>query len=426
MELDELKKQVTSRVIDFDDSFSDEMKSLHTQIIMAASSEDERAKIYLKEMIRLRLIQLDSQYLDKELADPLIDEIYGESWGISILEPYDRDNIDEIMVVGTTVSIEERGVIRRLPIRFKSEADVINVMRRLQEYDNSADISATNPTKSWERRNGDRVTISLPPVAKVPTLNIRKFDSFLPKTEDLISSGTLTEEMIETISCLVKGKANIKVTGEQGSGKSTFLKWAIGFCQEGERVGILETDFELNPDKQYPHLDFVQLRERKQINQTLSGLFEVMLRQNLKRVVVGEMRNGLEVYQFLYACNRMSGSMGTSHAMSAEIVIDADASMVVEAGLSRDKQATKQDIASAIDIVLTFRKLPSGKRVCYLIEEVIPKDKGYEIVTLFEYNYDETSLNSGEHRKVNSVSEGLKEKLEAYGLPKEEILQVLG
>lgn len=427
MELEELKKRVTSRVIDFDDSFSEEMKAMHTNIILSASSEDVRSKIYLKEMIRLRLIQQDLKYLDKKLADPLVEEIFGENWGIGVLEPYDLDHIDEIMVVGTTVSIEEKGKIRRLPVKFKSETELLNVMRRLQEYDNSADISATNPTKSWERRNGDRVTISIPPVAKYPTLNIRKFDSFLPVTSELISSGTINQEMVDYLDILIKGKANIKIIGEQGSGKSTFLKWALGFCQEGERVGSLETDFELNPEKLYPHIDFVQLRERKQIGKTLSGLFEVMLRQNLKRIILGEMRNGLEVYQFLYACNRgMSGSIGTSHSMSAERAIDDDASMVVEANLSRDKEATKRDIANAVDIVLTFRKLPSGKRVCYTMEEVIAKENNYEIRELFRYNYDETSLESGVHTKENEVSTELKKKLEAYGIEKNEIKRVLG
>ena len=249
----------------------------------------------------------------------------------------------------------------------------------------------------------------------------------MPKTEDLIKSGTITEEMVKTVDILIRGKANIKIVGEMGSGKSTFLKWAIGFCPEGERVGILETDFELNPDRWYPHLDFVQLRERVQINKTLSNLFEVMLRQNLKRVILGEMRNGLEIYQFLYACTRgLSGSIGTSHSMSAENVLDDDAGMIVEANLSRDKQETKKDLASAIDIVMTFRKLPSGKRVCFKMEEVMKTEDGYDIKTIYQYDYDENKLEDGVHRQVNKVSDLLRSKLNAYGVTKSEINAVLG
>lgn len=423
----ELKELIRNRVIDFNDSYSKEMKELHTKAIIAASAGDSQAKIYLKEMIRLRLIQYDRKYLDPLVADPLVDEIFGENWGLGKLEQYDKPDIDEVMVVGTSISYEKRGKIYKSPDSFESEEEVVNIIRRLLEYDNSVDISSTNPARSGERKNGDRVTAAIPPVAKYVTLNIRKFDSFVPKTEDLIKSGTITEEMVKTVDILIRGKANIKIVGEMGSGKSTFLKWAIGFCPEGERVGILETDFELNPDRWYPHLDFVQLRERVQINKTLSNLFEVMLRQNLKRVILGEMRNGLEIYQFLYACTRgLSGSIGTSHSMSAENVLDDDAGMIVEANLSRDKQETKKDLASAIDIVMTFRKLPSGKRVCFKMEEVMKTEDGYDIKTIYQYDYDENKLEDGVHRQVNKVSDLLRSKLNAYGVTKSEINAVLG
>ena len=423
----ELKDLIRNRVIDFNDSYSKEMKELHTKAIIAASAGDSQAKIYLKEMIRLRLIQYDRKYLDPLVADPLVDEIFGENWGLGKLEQYDKPDIDEVMVVGTSISYEKRGKIYKSPDSFESEEEVVNIIRRLLEYDNSVDISSTNPARSGERKNGDRVTAAIPPVAKYVTLNIRKFDSFVPKTEDLLKSGTITEEMVKTVDILIRGKANIKIVGEMGSGKSTFLKWAIGFCPEGERVGILETDFELNPDRWYPHLDFVQLRERAQINKTLSNLFEVMLRQNLKRVILGEMRNGLEIYQFLYACTRgLSGSIGTSHSMSAENVLDDDAGMIVEANLSRDKQETKKDLASAIDIVMTFRKLPSGKRVCFKMEEVMKTETGYDIKTIYQYDYDENKLEDGVHRQVNKVSDLLRSKLNAYGVTKSEINAVLG
>ena len=317
-------EEIRNQVIDFNDAFSDEMRKLHTWCIKSASS-DSRAATYLKESIRLSLIKFNKQFLNNKLADPIILEIFNNAWGLGPLTKYDTDDVDEIMVgKDRRISYEKRGKIYKTNDYFESDEHLLSVIRRLISANKSTDLSLTNPKVECERLNGDRITVTIPPISKYIELNIRKFDSFVPKTDSLISGGTITKEMVKELELLVRHKANIKVVGEMGSGKSTFLKWLIGFSPEDERVGILESDFELNPDKWHPNIDFVQLRERA--GYTYPMLFQTMLRQNLKRVVVGEIRNGAEVFLYRYACVRgMSGSMASSHSTSAMDAIRDDA-----------------------------------------------------------------------------------------------------
>ena len=423
-----LKRYIKDRVIEFKDHHSQELRNAHTNMIMEASAGDRKAKLYIKECIRQELIRTNPKYKEDSEAKDIIDDIYATNWGLGILEKYDTDDVDELMIDGTRISIEKSGRVIDLPERFASEEEAINVIRRVLEFDNSIDISKKNPIRYAERKDGARITASIPPVSKTPYLNIRKFESFVPTTEKLLEVGTITPKMAEHIQMYVKGKANISIIGEMGSGKSTFAKWALGFIPKGERVGILETVFELNPEKLYPDLYFVQLREQEQIDVKLTDLFKLSLRQNVKRVLLGEMRSGEEVFQYIYACTRgHSGSIGTSHSLTAMSLLDDYADMIVESGLSNNKEAMKERIAGAVDIVIKFRKLENGKRVCSSIEEVVRDSNGYRAVPIFMYEYDEENPSvDGRHVEMNKISDSLKKKMNEYGIRQSEINKVLG
>lgn len=425
----EVEEEIKLRVIDFKDSYSEELRNAHTKMITLSSTGDKKAKRYMKEFIRQELIKIDKGYKDKELAEPVIEEIYANNWGLGILEKYDKDDVDELMIDGLSISIEKSGKLINLPEKFESYEAALKVIRRVLEFDNSIDISKKNPIRYAERKDGARITAAIPPIAKMPYLNIRKFESFVPTTEKLISAGTITPKMAELIELFVVGKANISIIGEMGSGKSTFAKWALGFIPQGERVGMLETVFELNPETLYPNLNFVQLREQEQAGVMLTDLFKLSLRQNVKRILLGEMRSGEEVYQYIYACTRgHSGSIGTSHSLTAMSLLDDYADMIIESGLSNNKDAMKERIAGAVDIVIKFRKLENGKRVCASIEEIV-RDKsfenGYGSKMLFEYKYDEENPTiDGQHIEVNKISDSLKKKMNEYGIKQSEIERI--
>lgn len=423
----ELEELIKKRVIDFKDNYSAKLRNSHTKQIMLASSGDQKAKKYIKEFIRQELIKLNKIYKNKDISDPIITEIFANNWGLGILEKYDRDDVDELMIDGTRVSIEIRGQIVDLEERFSSEEESLKVIRRALEFDNSKDISKENPIIYAERKDGSRITASIPPISKAPYLNIRKFDSFLPTTENLLMSGTITKNMADLIELFVKGKANIAIIGEMGSGKTTFTKWALGFIPKGERVATLETTFELNPERLYPDLYFIQHRENEGLGIKLADTFRLTLRENVKRMLLGEMRSGEEVWQFLYACNRgHSGSIGTSHNMNAEGLLSDYADMVLEAGLSDNKEVMISRIATAVDIVIKFRKLDQGKRVCASIEEILKEGDSYKIIPLFKYEYDEENPTAeGQHIEVNKISSKLITKMNEYGMNKSEIERIV-
>lgn len=419
-------ERIRRNIIDFKDCYSDNLRRTHTKMIINASRGDIKSKKYLKECIRQELIRIDCRYKNKEIADSIIIEIFSKYWGLGILEKYDQYDVDELMIDGTRISIEKGGKIIDIPEKFESEEEVIRVIRRVLEFDDTLDISKKNPVKYAERKDGSRITAAIPPMAKTPYLNIRKFDSFIPTTENLIASGTVTKRMIDVIDLLIKGKANISIIGEMGSGKTSFTNWAIGRLPVGERVGTLETVFELKTEM-YPHLYFVQLREQLHLNKgTLGDLFQLLLRQNVKRILLGEMRSGSEVFQYIYSCTRgHSGSFGTSHNMNAEGMLDDYAAMMLEDGLGTDKETNKIRVASAIDVVFKFRKLKSGKRICSSIEEIVKTEDSYKISPLFIYQFDENNPVDGEFVELNKVSRNLISKMNDYGMEMSEIEKVI-
>jgi pilus assembly protein CpaF len=241
----------------------------------------------------------------------------------------------------------------------------------------------------------------------------------------MLKSKTITDEMVEVFKILAKGRANIVVIGEMGSGKTTFMKWLLGFMPDDLVVGTLETTFELHLEKLYPDKHWIQLEE--QHDYELKDLFAVMLRQNVDVMLVGESRS-YEVNELIKAMSRgHSGSIGTAHSLGAMEVVDDFADMILESGKKVDLEALKYRIARAIDIVIKFRKLPNRQRVCAGIYEMKAKGKNmeYDSVPIFEFEMDEENpTDQGKHVKRNNISEKLKVKLNEYGVKRSEIDKV--
>ena len=394
----------------------------HTEQLINCSRGDVQAKEYVKNLIRQHLS-------DEEIEDEeLVREIFAEKWGLGILEKYDRPDVDEIMVHGTRILLQIKGESQVADESFKSEDEVIAVMRRVLEFDRTKDLNIKNATISARRKDGSRIQAVIPPVGKMPYLNIRKFESFKPTTENMLRAGTLTEEEVEVFRTLVRGRANIVVIGEMGSGKTTFLKWLVQFFPDNLIIGSLETTFELNLDKLYPEKYFVQLEERLP-DYPLAVEFATMLRQNVDIILVGECRS-YEVNELIKAMSRgHAGSLGSAHSMGPTEVIDDFADMVLESGKSVDLGALKYRIARAIDVVVKFRKLPNRKRIMAGIYEIVTDEKAmnYRAVPLFEFELDEEDpKDNGVHVRKGTITEKLKYKLNSYGVPRSELDRVFG
>jgi pilus assembly protein CpaF len=414
---DRIKEVITSQ------SGNEEMRRKHTEMLINCSAGDREARKYVKALIWKALTEEGIK--DEKTLQEYTDRIYSQNWGLSHLDKYDTDDVDEIMVHGTKILIQRKGHIEVAPEYFKNHEEVIAIIRRCLEFDKSQDINEKNCIVLTKRKDGSRVTAVIPRVGKMPYLNIRKFDSFMPITENMVATETVTEEMVEALELLIKGRSNVVIIGEMGSGKTTFTKWLLGFMPNDLVIGTLETTFELHLEKLYPKKHWIQLEE--QHDYSLQNLFAVMLRQNVDIMMVGESRS-YEVNELIKAMSRgHSGSLGTAHSIGAMEVVDDFADMILESGKNVNLQALKYRIARAIDLVIKFRKLPNRRRVCAGVYELVTdtNDMKYEAVPIFEFEIDEEDPQAkGKHVKKKDISPELKKKLNEYGVKRSEIEKV--
>lgn len=401
---------------------NDQLSKLHTQMLINCSAGDKQAKVYVKDLIEKELEKLGYQR-----NQDLIDKIYSKNWGLGPLDKYDVNEIDEIMVHGNKVLIQKGG-IEQVPEKFCDYDETLAVMRRCAEFDQKNDLNSQNAILATRRKDGSRINAVIGPVAKMPYLNIRKFDSFPPTTENMLRTRTLCEKEVDIIDTLVGGRANIVVIGEMGSGKTSFIKWMAQFYPKNLIVGSLETEFELNLDTLYPDRHWVQLAERLP-HYPLPVLFATMLRMNVDIIMVGEARS-YEANEIIKAMSRgHSGSMASAHSTDPEGMVDDFADMVLESGKSIDLKALRYRIARSVDIVIKLRKLPNDdkSKVCAGIYELTTnsEDMSFKSVPIVEFMIDEENPeDKGEKVFKNNISNKLKKKLNEYGLPFSKINKV--
>lgn len=425
---DEIENSVYDKIINKKFT-TKELSDIHTQMLYSCTAGDIGAKKYVKAMIKNELLNLIIP--NEEIVD-LITKIYANKWGLGIIDKYDLPDIDEIIVIGTKILLKRQGDIVEINEQFKNYDEVINIMRRCIEFDKSKDLNALNPSILAERSDGARIQITIPPISRYPVLNIRKFDSFVPTTENMLKSGTFTDKEIEMISTLVKGRANILVIGEPESGKTTTVKWLIKYLNDKLIIGLLETDFEMNPEQLYPYKYFIPLRERNKFS--LGDLFAIQLQKSINLIIVTEARNK-EADELIKAMTRgLAGSMGTAHITNADSVPDALTYMIMESVSNISFAAKRNQIAEAIDVVIEMRKLPENekgqmKKICGGVFEIRANgEKGrHETVPLSRLIIDqENPQNSNKKVYENTISQKLKKKLNENSVTMSEIKRVFG
>nr|WP_312579560.1 ATPase, T2SS/T4P/T4SS family [Sedimentibacter sp.] len=406
------------------------LSDIHTQMLIKCSSGDIAAKKYIMTMIDNILTEINIP--KEEIKQQVANKIFSEKWGLKLLDKYNLNDVDEIIVIGKKILLKKQGDIIEVDEQFNDLAEVISIMRRSTEFDKTKDINELNPSVTAERYDGARIQITIPPLSRYPVQNIRKFDSFIPTTQNMLKSGTFTDKEIEIISTLVKGRANILVIGEPESGKTTTIKWLINYLHKKLIIGLLENDFEMNPEKLYPNKYFISLRKRD--NYSLGDLFTILLQKSINLVIVTEAL-GSEAEVLIRAMTRgLDGSMGTAHITSADSVPDALTYMTMEGVGNIPFAAKRNQIADAIDIVIEMRKLPENKegkmkKISGGIYEIIAKGENqrHETASLSRLIIDGENPQSSDKRTYeNTISQKLRNKLNANGVKMSEIRRVFG
>ncbi|HXR24583.1 MAG TPA: CpaF family protein [Candidatus Binataceae bacterium] len=333
----------------------------------------------------------------------LISEIKNELLGLGPLEPLLRDDdITDILVNGhSQVYMEKFGKLHHTDVTFQDDQHLMLIIDRIVSQVGRR-VDESSPMVDARLRDGSRINAIIPPLAlDGPSLSIRRFGKRRYDIEALVDKGSLTREMVDFLRAVVKARLNIIVCGGTGSGKTTMLNCLSGFIPEDERIVTIEDSAELS--LQQPHVVRLETRpanlERKG-EVTQRDLVKNCLRMRPDRIIVGEVRN-TEVYDMLQAMSTgHDGSIATIHANSPRESIGRLEMMMLLGGFSIPQRAMRQQIASAINIIVHVSRLSDGTRKLMKISEISGME-GETIMMQDLYEFTRTEV-SGDGKIVGT------------------------
>ncbi|MCI8536903.1 MAG: CpaF family protein [Hungatella sp.] len=327
------------------------------------------------------IVTEESQQHYMSLAEKreVMEGVFNSMRGLDVLQPLvDDPSITEIMINGPHhVFVEQSGRLYRKNVSFETNEKLENVILNIVSKVNRT-VNEANPIVDARLLNGSRVNVVLPPIAlDGPTVTIRKFPEDPMTVQKLIAYGSITPEVAELLERMVKAKYNIFISGGTGSGKTTFLNALSNFIPKDERVITIEDSAEL----QIKGVDNLVRMETRNANMegkgevTIRDLIRSSLRMRPERIVVGEVR-GAEALDMLQAMNTgHDGSLSTGHSNSTKDMLSRLETMVLS-GNSIPIEAIRQQIASAIDIIIQLSRLRDKSRRTVEITEVVGYENG--------------------------------------------------
>jgi pilus assembly protein CpaF len=334
--------------------------------------------------------------LSENIREMLFYEVKAELIGYGPLQPLlDDVQNSEIMVTGPNqVYVERNGKLVDVPIQFKDEAHIMRIIDRMLAPLGRR-VDRDSPTADSRLPDGSRVNVVIPPVSvDGPCITIRKFTIMDYDMQQFIELGSITSHIAEFLKACVVARMNILITGNTSSGKTTLLNILTSFIPGHERIITIEDAAELNLKQKYT----VRL-ETKPSGVDGTGAIETRelvknaLRMRPDRLVVGEVRSG-EAMDMLQAMNTgHDGSMTTLHSNSPRDAISRIETMALMSGLNLPLIAIRNQIASAIDLIVHMERLSDGSRKIVRVTEV-PRMEG-DIVTLSDlFRFDQTGISS--------------------------------
>ncbi len=359
---------------------------------------------------------------NRETRETLVQEIVDEVLGLGPLEDLIRDDsVTEILVNHShQIFIERAGKLELSPKHFLNDKQLMTVIERIVAPLGRR-IDESQPYVDARLADGSRVNAIIPPLAlKGPTLTIRKFSRQRMTIDDLVALGSLPAEWANFLQACVQGRKNVVIAGGTGSGKTTLLNILTAAIPEEERIITVEDAAELNLPQ--PHVITLESRPANIEGRgaiTIRDLVRNCLRMRPDRIVVGECRGG-EALDMLQAMNTgHDGSLTTVHANSPKDTIGRLETMVLLSGLDLPVHAIREQIASAVHLIVQQARLQDGTRKVVQITEVLGVKNG-QVALQDLFVFQQTGLN--QHHRVQGVfvSTGVeptfKEELDAKGI----------
>lgn len=369
------------------------IKKYVTENLPLSRMSDEELEEKVEEIVQQKL---QGVYCSIEQRVSIIQQVYSSIRGFGLLDTIiSDDTITEVMINGPeNVFIEQNGRLFKLDKQFESQRRLEDVIQRIVGLA-GREVNQANPICDTRLPDGSRVNVVLPPIALCgPTLTIRKFSKTPMTIERLIQYGSLTQDIADKLEMLVKAKYNIFVCGGTGSGKTTFLNALSNYIPKDERVITIEDSAEL----QITGVDNLVSLETRNANAsgagqiTIRDLIKSSLRMRPERIVVGEVRGG-EALDMLQAMNTgHDGSLSTGHANSTQDMLSRLETMVLQGADGLPLEAIRQQIASAVDIIIHLSRLRDKSRKTMEITEVLGYEDGKIVLNpLYVFEEDENS-----------------------------------
>ena len=373
--------------------FVADIKRYVSENLSLSQINDDELEEKIEEIV---LSRIGDMYCSIEQRVSIVQQVYSSIRGFGLLDSIiSDDTITEVMINGPdNVFIEQNGRLFKMDKHFESQRKLEDVIQRIVGLA-GREVNQANPICDTRLPDGSRVNVVLPPIALCgPTLTIRKFSKTPMTIEKLIQYGSITQEIADKLEILVRAKYNIFISGGTGSGKTTFLNALSNYIPKDERVITIEDSAEL----QITGVDNLVSLETRNANTsgagqiTIRDLIKSSLRMRPERIIVGEVRGG-EALDMLQAMNTgHDGSLSTGHANSTQDMLSRLETMVLQGAEGLPLEAIKQQIASAVDIIIHLSRLRDKSRKTMEITELVGVENGQIILNpLYKFEEDENS-----------------------------------
>ena len=395
------------------DDLIQDIKKYIVEYLPLSEMDNDELQEKIEEIVSQRL---KNQYISIEEKVSIIETIYGSIRGLGVLDTIMKDDsITEVMINGPeNIFIEKNGRVTKLEQKFESQRRLEDIIQRIVGTA-GREVNQANPICDTRLEDGSRVNVVLPPIALCgPTITIRKFSKTPMTIEKLIEYGSITREIADKLEILVKSKYNIFICGGTGSGKTTFLNALSNYIPKEERIITIEDSAEL----QIVGIDNLVSMETRNANTsgageiTIRDLIKSSLRMRPERIVVGEVRGG-EALDMLQAMNTgHDGSLSTGHGNSTKDMISRLETMVLQGAEGLPLEAIRQQIGSAIDIIIHLSRLRDKSRKTMEITEVVGYSDGEIILNpLYVFEEDENSTLEKVSGSLNRTDNKMKNTL---------------
>lgn len=397
----QVKKLIHQRIVE-------EMSPEEQRVLSAVHQDAGRVEMVINNYIQ-EVLEENPFAIGRGDRSKLVSDIKDEMLGLGPLEVLRKDEtITEIMINGPKqIFVEKLGKLTLSSVQFHDDDHLMNIIERILSPLGRR-IDESSPLVDARLDDGSRVNIIIPPLSLVgPCVTIRKFSKKPLTVENLINFGTLSREMADFLKACVKARLNILVSGGTGSGKTTTLNVLSSFIPENERIVTIEDAAEIQ--LQQEHVVTLESRPPNIEGKgaiTIRDLVKNALRMRPDRIIVGEVRAG-EALDMLQAMNTgHDGSLTTAHANTPRDALRRMETMVLMAGFELPVRAIREQVASAIDLIIQQSRIKDGSRKITYITEIQGME-GDTVTTQDLFKYEHERMDENGKSVGRFVSSGL-------------------